>query len=72
MQAETAPGSEFLSLFRISEFFPVYIADFLSQFGKWARLIIFEAEYEHFYAWKVEKRQNNTSPPSFYNVYVTN
>ena len=44
---------------------PVYKADFLSQLGKWVRLIKIEAEYEHFYTRKVEKPQNNTSSPSF-------
>ena len=33
---------------------------------------VHEAKYEQFYAWKVEKPQNNTSSPSFHNVYVTN
>ena len=55
--AETPPGSEFLSLLRTSEFFfSLYsrlLADFLSHFGKWVRLIEFEAEYEHFYTKKV-------------------
>ena len=32
---------------------------------------IFEADYEHFYTWKIEKSQNDRSSPSFYNVYVT-
>ena len=32
---------------------------------------IFEADYEHFYTWKIEKSQNDRSSPSFHNVYVT-
>ena len=46
-KAEPPADSEFLSLLRISEFFfSLYsrlLADFLSHFGKWVRLIKFEA-----------------------------
>ena len=54
--------SDFLSF---SSLYSRLLTDFLSHLGKWVRLIKFEAEYEHFYAWKVEKPQNNTSSPSF-------
>ena len=62
-ETETPPGSEILSFFSL---YSRLLADFLSHFGKWVRLIKFEAEYEHFYACKVEKPQNNTSSPSFH------
>ena len=57
---------------RLHSLYSRLLPDLLSHFGKWVRLIKFEAEYEHLYASKVEKPQNNTSSPSFHNVYVTN
>ena len=71
LQAGAPPCSEFLSLFRISEFFSVYLADCLSHLGKWVRLTKFEAEYKQNCTWKVDKPQNDTPSPSFYHVHVT-
>ena len=67
--AETPPSSEFLSFFSL---FSRLLADFLSHFGKWVRLIKFEAEYKHFYAWKVEKPQKKHIVTLIRIVYVTN
>ena len=52
--------SEFLSFFVL---YSRILADFLSQLGKWVKLIKFEAENEFFCTWKVEKPQSTTSTP---------
>ena len=52
--------SEFLSFFVLHS---RLLADFLSHFGKWVKLIKFEAENEFFCTWKVEKPQCITSSP---------
>ena len=61
--SETPAGSEILSLLRISQFFSVYLADFLSHLGKWAKLIKFVDKNECFCTWKVEKPKCTTSTP---------
>ena len=67
VEAETPPGSEFLSLLGISVFsFYIYsrlLVNFLSHLGKWVKLIKFEAENECFCTWKVEKPQYTTYTP---------
>ena len=55
---------------RFSEVSSIYITDFLS-LVKMGQIDQFEADYEHFYTWKIEKSQNDRSSPSFHNVYVT-
>ena len=68
MVPKVPPGSDFLRFFNANI---RLLANSPSHWGKWFKLIKFEAEYEHFSTGKVVNPQPTTSSPSFHNLYVT-